>query len=65
MVAGAVIAGFFDAVGVVAAAFDDAGVAALAAVNQVLAAGDSGDQAGEGALAVLRGKRPGQRPGGG
>jgi hypothetical protein len=38
----AVVAGFLDVVGVVAGALDDAGVGALAALVQVLAAGDVG-----------------------
>jgi hypothetical protein len=41
-VALAVVAGFLDVVGVVAGALDDAGVGALAALVQVLAAGDVG-----------------------
>ena len=63
--AGAVLAGFLDGVMVVAGALDDAGVAALAALVQVLAAGDGGHDAFEGALALVRGKKPGCRPGGG
>jgi hypothetical protein len=42
VVAGAVVAGFLDAVGVVAAAFDDAGVGTLAALAEVAGAGDVG-----------------------
>jgi len=64
-VAGAVLAGFPDGVVVVAGALDDAGVAARAALVQVLRAGDAGHDAGEDALALVRGKKPGQRPGGG
>ena len=65
MVAGAVVAGFLDAVGVVPAALDDAGAGPLAALVQVPGVGDAGRHAGEGALAVVRGEKPGRRPGGG
>ena len=65
VVAGAVLAGFLDAVVVVAGALDDAGVAALAPLVEVPRAGDGGHDAGEDALALVRGKKPGQRPGGG
>jgi hypothetical protein len=47
------------------AAFDDAGVGAFAALVQVPAAGDAGHDGGEGAGAVVRGEKPGRRPGGG
>ena len=63
--AGAVLAGFLDGVVVVAGAFDDAGVAALAPLVQVLRVCDAGHDAGEDALALVRGKKPGRRPGGG
>ena len=65
MVAGAVVFGFLDAVAVVASAFDDAGVGALAVLAEDAAVGDVGGHAGEGPLAVVRGKKPGRRPGGG
>ena len=54
--AGAVVAGFLDAVGVVPGALDDAGVAAVAPLVQVLSAGDVGYDPGEDALALVRGK---------
>ena len=60
-----VIAGFLDAVGVVPGSFNDAGVAAVAAGVEVVSAGDVGDHPVEGALALVRGKKPGRRPGGG
>jgi hypothetical protein len=65
VVAGAVVAGFLDAVGIVPAALDDAGAGPLAALAQVPAGGDVGRHGGERLLAVVRGKKPGQRPGGG
>jgi hypothetical protein len=61
----AVVAGSLDVVGVVAGPFDDAGVGALAALVQVLAAGDVGRHLVQDALALVRGKKPGRRPGGG
>ena len=66
-VAGAVVAGPFDAVGVVGGSFDDPGVGPVAAPGvEVLFPGDVSHDRGEGAFAVLRGERPpGQRPGGG
>jgi hypothetical protein len=64
-VAGAVLAGFLDGVMVVAGALDDAGIAALAPLVQVLRVSDGGHDAGEDALALVRGKKPGCRPGGG
>jgi len=64
-VAGAVLAGFLDGVMVVAGALDDAGVAALAARVDVLRVRDSGHDAGEDALALVRGEKPGLRLGGG
>ena len=65
VVAGAVLAGFLDRVVVVAGALDDAGVAALAPLVQVLRVRDAGRHPGEDALALVRGKKPGRRPGGG
>ena len=65
MVAGAVVFGFLDAVGVVAPAFDDARVGALAVLAEDAAVGDVGGHAGKGLLAFFRGKKPGRRPGGG
>ena len=61
----AVVAGFFDVVGVVARPFDDAGVGALASVVQVPAAGNVGPDLVQDVLALVRGKKPGRRPGGG
>ena len=63
--AGAVLAGFLDRVVVVAGALDHAGVAALAALVELLRVRDGGHDAVEDALALVRGKKPGQRPGGG
>ena len=54
--AGAVVFGFLDAVGVVPAALDDAGVGALAALVQVAGAGDVRHHAGERQVALVRGK---------
>ncbi len=48
-----------------AGALDDAGVAPFAPLVQVLRAGDAGHDPGEDALALVRGKKPGRRPGGG
>jgi hypothetical protein len=64
-VAGAVLAGFLDRVVVVAGALDYSGVAALAALVELLRAGDGGHDAVKDALAMARGKKPGRRPGGG
>jgi hypothetical protein len=66
-VAGAVVAGPLDAVGVVAGSFDDPRVGPVPALGvEVLFAGDVSHDCGEDALLVLRGERPpGQRPGGG
>jgi hypothetical protein len=55
-VAFAVVAGLFDAVGVVAGALGDAGVAALATLVQVLAAGDVRDGRAQGVLVLVREK---------
>jgi hypothetical protein len=60
-----VVAGLLHVVGVVAGSLDDAGVGALAALVQVLAAGDVGGDLAEDAPALVRGKKPGRRPGGG
>jgi hypothetical protein len=65
VVADTVLAGFPDGVVVVAGALDDARVAAVAALVEVLRAGDGGHDAGEDPPALVRGKKPGQRPGGG
>ena len=54
LVAGAVLAGFLDAVGVVPGAFDDAGVTALAPLIEVLRAGDGGHDAAEDAFPLVR-----------
>ena len=60
------IAGPFHPVGVVAGAFDDPGVCPVAARRvEVLAPGDVGPDLIQGALLLLRGKKPGRRPGGG
>ena len=66
-VAGAVVRGPFDAIGVVAGSFDDPRVGAVAALGvEVLFPGDVGHDGGKDAFPVLRGERPpGQRPGGG
>jgi hypothetical protein len=65
VVADTVLAGFLDRVVVVAGALDHAGVAALAARVDVLRVRDGGHDAGEDALALVRGKKPGLRLGGG
>ena len=55
-VAGAVVAGPFDAVGVVAGSFDDPRVGPVPALGvEVLRAGDVGHDRGEDAFLVLRG----------
>jgi len=64
-VALAVVAGSLEVVGVVAGALDDAGIGALAALVQVLRAGDVGGDLVQDALALVRGEKPGRRPGGG
>jgi hypothetical protein len=64
-VAGAVLAGFLDRVGVVAGALDGAGVGPLAAGVEVPRAGDLDDDLREGAVLLFRGEKPGRRPGGG
>ena len=61
----AAVAGFLDVVGVVAWPLDDAGAGALAALVQVLTAGDAGGDLVQDAPALVRGKKPGLRPGGG
>lgn len=65
VVPGAVLAGFPDGVGVVPGALDGAGVGALAAGIEMLRAGDLGGDASEGAFLLVRGGKPGHRPGGG
>ena len=66
-VAGAVVAGSFDPVGVVAGSLDDPRVGPVPAPGiEVLLAGDVGHDPGEDAFLLLRGERPpGRRPGGG
>jgi len=64
-VADTVLAGFLDRVVVVAGALDHAGVAALAALVELLRVGDGGHDAGKDALPLVRGEKPGLRPGGG
>jgi hypothetical protein len=62
----AVVAGFLDVVGIVPGPLDDAGIGALAPLVQVPAAGDVGLDLAQDVLSlVIRGKKPGQRPGGG
>src|ERR1022692_2367158 len=61
VVAGAVLAGFLDGVVLGPGALDDAGVAALPPLVQVLRVCDAGHDAGEDALALVRGKKPGRR----
>jgi hypothetical protein len=56
VVAGAVLAGFLDAVGVVPGAFDDARVGALAPPAEVLGGGDLGHDPVQDALALVRGE---------
>ena len=63
-VACAVLAGFLDAVGVVPGALDDAGVAALAFLVELARVGDVGHDAFEELFLLVRGKKPGRRPGG-
>ena len=60
----AAVAGSFDPVGVVAGALDDAGISALAVLVQVLAASDVGANLVQDVPKLVRGKKPGQRPGG-
>jgi hypothetical protein len=56
----------FDQVGVVPGAADDAWVGAVPPRGvEVARAGDVGHNRGEGPLGLVRGERPGQRPGGG
>jgi hypothetical protein len=50
---------------VVAGALDHTGVAALAALVELLRVRDGGHDAVKDALALARGEKPGQRPGGG
>ncbi len=66
-VAGAVVAGAFDPVGVVAGPFDDPGVGPVAAPGvEALFPGDVGHDLGEDAFLLFRGEMPpGRRPGGG
>jgi hypothetical protein len=59
-VAGAVVAGFLDAVGVVPGPFDDAGVAPLPPGVEVLRRGDAGGELGADAFPLVRGKKPGR-----
>ena len=61
----AVVTGFLDVVGIVARSLDDAGIGALAALVQVPAAGDVGLDLVSDVLSLVRGKKPGRRPGGG
>ena len=66
-VAGAVVAGSFDAVGVVAGSLDHPGVGPVPPTGvEVLRPGDPGHDRGEDAFLLLRGERPpGRWPGGG
>jgi hypothetical protein len=61
----AAVAGFLDVVGVVAGSLDDAGIGALAPLVQVMAAGDVGLDLVQDVLLLVRGEKPGRRPGGG
>ena len=61
----AVVAGFLDVVGIVPGPLDDAGIGALAPLVQVPAAGDVGLDLAQDVLSLVRGKKPGRRPGGG
>jgi hypothetical protein len=61
----AVVAGFLDVVGVMPGALDDAGIGPLASVVQAGPAGDVGGDFIQDAPALVRGKKPGRRPGGG
>ena len=65
-VAGAMVAGAFDAVGVVAGPLADPGVGPVPPPGvEVLVAGDVGHDRCEDAFLLLRGERPpGRRPGG-
>ena len=63
--AGAVLARLLDRVVVVAGALDHTGVASLAALVELLRVRDGGHHAVKDALALARGGKPGQRPGGG
>ena len=59
------IAGSLDPVCVVPSAFDGAGTGAVPAPGvEVLVPGDVGRDAGQGGPGVLRGEKPGRRPGG-
>ena len=65
-VAGSLVAGSFDAVGVVAGSFDDPRVGPVAALRvEVLLAGDVGFDCREDVFALVRGESPlGRWPGG-
>jgi hypothetical protein len=64
-VPGAVVVGFLDPVGVVPSAFHDAGVGAVPAPGvKVLRLGDVGRDLGAQGGDVVRGEKPGRRPGG-
>ncbi len=57
--ADAVVAGPFDAVGVVAGALDDTGIGPVAALGvEVLLAADAGPDGREDVLPLVRGERP-------
>ena len=66
-VAGAVVAGALDPVGVVTGALDDPGVGPVPPFRvEVLFPGDVGHDPGQDSCLLVRGKRPpGRRPGGG
>ncbi|MGC2745811.1 MAG: hypothetical protein WA672_21790, partial [Candidatus Angelobacter sp.] len=65
VVADVLVAGFLDAVGVVAASLDNAWAAAVPAAGvEVLVLRDVGFDLGQDGPGVLRGERPGRRPGG-
>jgi len=64
-VAGAVLARFPDGVVVVAGALDDAGVGALTPGVEVPGVGNVGQEAVQDPFLLVRGEKPGLRPGGG
>jgi hypothetical protein len=65
VVADVLVAGFLGGVGAAAGAFDGAGAGAVPARGvEVLFPGDGGADLGEEAAGVVRGKKPGRRPGG-
>jgi hypothetical protein len=64
-VAGAVVAGFLDAVGIMPSSFDDARVGAVPAAGiEILRRRDVGHDPGQDGACPVRGEKPGRRPGG-